>query len=235
MAIFDLNPRRRCALARLGEDRAPLLVVDDAFAEPEALVLHARSLRFQEVRGEGNHFPGVRAPLPGAYAEAMAGLLGSYDDIFGALAAKSAEVMLNHAQMVTTPPPALTLPQRLPHFDTFDPGQVAFLHYLTSEDFGGTDFYRHRSTGFERIMPERFRHYTATLAREIMQDGHPSPDYIRGSTERFVCTHSVEPRFNRVIAYFSNSLHSGHIRKGTELSADPARGRLMASVFVRFA
>lgn len=235
MADFALHPGRKATRLSLGEERAPLVTIDDAFADADTLLRAASSLCFEPVRGQGNHFPGVRAPLPRAYAEAMVRLIHQHAADFGVSAEGPYDVTLNHLQMVTTPRERLSLPQRLPHFDTFDPFQVACLHYLTPDDRGGTDFYRHRATGFERISPERFRPYTETLVQELRRHGHPVADYITGSNDQFEVIHRVAPAFNRVILYFSNSLHSGRIPQDAPLTDDPEDGRIMASVFVRFA
>lgn len=234
MSDFQLNNDRRETLVRLGAEGAPLLIIDDAFSRPEALVQMAASAPFRQVEGAGNHFPGVRAQLPESYPQSLLVLLEAYRDQFSIDAIENHHVTLNHLQMVTTAPEQLSLPQRFPHFDTFDDRQVAFLHYLTANDHGGTDFYRHRATGFERIRAERFRPYTSKLVEQVTSSGMPPSDYIRGSNEMFERIESVASRFNRLIVYFSNSLHSGMIRSDANLSADPAKGRLMATSFIHF-
>ncbi|MEM9839667.1 MAG: DUF6445 family protein [Pseudomonadota bacterium] len=234
MRDFSLNSERRVKRLAMGREGAPLIIIDDAFADPAGIAELAATAGFETVRGRGNHFPGVRSPLPDEYAEAMGTLIDDQHTSFGLAAGAAGEATLNHLQMVTTPRAELSLPQRLPHFDTFDPNQVACLHYLTEEDRGGTDFYRHRATGFERISPERFRPYTETLVAEVRRLGHPPADYITKETEQFERIERVDAVFNRVILYFSNSLHSGRIPDDAPLSADPQVGRLMASVFLRF-
>lgn len=233
MEKLALNPAAEVRLERLGREGAPLLVVDRALLDPEAVSGLARAASFREEVGPGNHFPGVRAALPAGYAETMIALLRPHLGAFGIDPSCQPAVALNCLQMVTRPPAGLSLPQRLPHFDSFDSSQVAVLHYLCPEEKGGTDFYRHRATGFERIDEARFRHYTAQLVNEV-RCGPAPQGYMHGSDARFECIRHVEAAHDRVIAYFSNSLHSGHIRPDAELSADPAHGRLMATVFLRF-
>ncbi|NRA31554.1 MAG: hypothetical protein HRU11_14995 [Parvularculaceae bacterium] len=234
MSDFQLNSDRQERLTILGHEGAPLLIVDHAFAEPEKLVDLAKSASFQRVEGNGNHFPGVRSELPDSYPAALLALLDAHKEQFSLADLQPHQVTLNHLQMVTTPPAQLSLPQRFPHFDTFDSRQIAFLHYLTEDDHGGTDFYRHRATGFERIHPDRFRPYTGKLVEQVTRAGMPPADYIRESNDMFEKIESVPSRFNRLIVYFSNSLHSGFIPKITDLSADPAKGRLMATSFIHF-
>ncbi|GGY45414.1 DUF6445 family protein [Parvularcula lutaonensis] len=230
---FALHPSLSISVQEIGVERAPLVVIDNAFETPEALVSLAHKAGFVRIEGSGNHFPGVRAPAPGAYAEAMQRLLEPHLPAFGLEPGAQPRVALNAIQMVTTAGKDLALPQKVPHFDTFETQQVALLQYLTEDDKGGTDFYRHRSTGFERISKERFRPYTHTLVQEIQKVGQPQ-GYMRGSDQFFERIAHVEPRFNRVIAYFSNSLHSGHIMGEGPFPDDPRLGRLMATVFLNY-
>ncbi|MEL6364435.1 MAG: DUF6445 family protein [Pseudomonadota bacterium] len=236
MTNYALNPARTERCERLGAEASPLLVVDDAFADPKALRAEARRAAWETVKGAGNHFPGVRAPAPAPYGDAVLSLLKAHlAPAFGLEDWGEPEVALRHFSIVATPPAALSLPQRIPHFDTPDPGQIAVLHYLAEGEFGGTSFYRHRATGFERIGPDRFHPYTSRLVAEVKREGPPSAAYIRGSTAMFEQIGGVDARPNRLVAYFSNALHSGDVPSDRPLSTDPDAGRLSISTFLRFA
>lgn len=220
-------------LERIGEEKLPLLIIDDAMAAPDELLAFASGATFTEEKGPGNHFPGVRAPLPESYARAVEALVAPHLDHFGLAGHGPGTIALNTLQMVTRPAAGLNLPQRLPHFDTFENHQLAALHYLGSAGHHGTDFYRHRSTGMERITPERFHPYTQQLVGEVKARGAPA-GYMQGSNEFFERTASVEARFNRIAVYFSNTLHSGRIVGTGPFPSAPEEGRLMASVFLRY-
>lgn len=221
------------SLLSIGAEETPLLIADGAFADPCRILRYAESTPFRRVEGAGNHFPGVRADLPESFAAAALSLLAPHLARFSLSGRDIPAVTLNCLQMVTTPPEDLVLPQRLPHFDTYDPSQIACLLFLSPSDMGGTDFYRHRASRFERIGPERFHPYTQGLIAEVRAGGRPT-GYFDGTDRRFEIIHSVEARFNRLIAYPSNLLHSGRIPTDASLSDDPRRGRLMASLFLRF-
>jgi hypothetical protein len=148
-----------------------------------------------------------------------------------------ADVVLARAEcnfsIVTLPPGDLAPSQRIPHIDTVDPLQFAFLHFLCDGRFGGTAFYRHRATGFETLTAERQRSYEQTRDRELESLGDET-GYIVGDTEHYEQTASVEARFDRMLVYRSRVLHSGRIDRGTTLSSDPRQGRLTANVFVNY-
>lgn len=230
---FALSTDPAVSLRAIGAEKAPLLTIDNGFEDAGRIAALARTLDFKPVEGRGNHFPGVRAPMPLAYAQAMTSLLRPSLSAFGIDPSTDPKVTLNTAQMVTAGAEELALPQKVPHFDTFDTRQIAMLHYLTDEDHGGTDFYRHCSTGFERISEERFRPYTQTLVQEIQRGPQPT-GYMRGSDERFELIAQADPAFGRIIAYFSNNLHSGHIASDGPFTEHPGEGRLMATVFLHF-
>ena len=120
----------------------------------------------------------------------------------------------------------------MPHFDATSAGQIAVLHYLCDASHGGTAFYRHRSTGFETITPERLQPYIATLSAELERTPPPQA-YVTGDTPLFEQIGAVEARFDRAVIYPSRLLHSGDIRPSS-LSLDPRRGRLTANSFLVF-
>ena len=103
------------------------------------------------------------------------------------------------------------------------------LHYLCEPMHGGTAFYRHRATGFETITRERLAAYMDSLQRELETNG-PPPQYLTGSDSRFEQIEAVEARFNRVLLYRSQVLHSGSVNAAA-LSDDPRHGRLTANAF----
>jgi hypothetical protein len=135
--------------------------------------------------------------------------------------------------IVTTAPEALKSTQRVPHVDTFDPLQFAFLHYLCDTRFGGTAFYRQRSTGFETVTPERASKYAG--ARDAaLADAPDASDYIRSNTVDYEQTAAFGARFDRLLIYRSRILHSGHIPPDMPRIADPRAGRLTANIFVAY-
>lgn len=180
---------------------------------------------------DGPHYPGVRSRAPASYgrmlAQALAGPLG---ELFGWADARFA-VIASDFSLVTTRPEALTPIQRIPHFDGTDEGVVAVLHYLT--DSGGTAFFRHRVTGYERITEGRAERYDEVMRADMRTHGMPDAAYVDGDTPVFAETARFEARFGRLLAYPGNALHSGRIPPGGALTDDPARGRLTVNTFLR--
>ena len=230
---FSLNGRLGASLEHVGEEREPVLVLEDVLARPQALIDYAaREVRFAPVWGPQGGYPGVRAPAPLNYVEMLVRSLSpAIEKAFGLDRVRLANAECNFS-LVTLPPDRLVPLQRIPHADTADPLQFALLHYLCDTHFGGTAFYRHRATGFETLTPERVAVYEQARSREVA-DG-TDPEYITGDHPHYLQTAAFEARPNRVIVYRSRTLHSGQIRDPARLSDDPRRGRLTANIFVNY-
>lgn len=222
------------AVLRVGQEAEPVLVVDDAAADPGALIdCAARDTTFAAPAAARNFYPGLLAPAPLAYVESLARAL----DPHIRQAFDLGDVVLGGAvcnfSIVTLAPNRLNLAQRLPHVDTVDPLQFAILHYLFASDLGGTAFYRHRTTGFETLSPERVEAYQTALDAEIA-GREPDPAYVIGDTPFHARTAGVDARFNRALVYRSRLLHSGQIAADAPLSPDPRHGRLTANIFLTY-
>ncbi|NJC34141.1 hypothetical protein GGR88_001615 [Sphingomonas jejuensis] len=215
---------------RLGREGEQLLKIERLLSDPSPLIRAAAVARYTPAYGPAGGYPGIRAPAPPAYVRAVAlALFPLIRDVFalGDVRLGRAEATLS---LVTLPPDTLVPAQRVPHVDTHHPLQFAILHYLCGEEFGGTAFFRHRATGFETLAPDRQDLFDTAQADE--QRGHPPEGYRVGSDRWFEEIGRVDAAFNRVAVYRSRLLHSGVIASPERLSADPARGRLTANIFL---
>lgn len=207
-----------------------MLATDAALERPDDLVALAADAAFSPAYSSAGGYPGLRAALPEAYIRAMVeALAGPLSDVFalGRIRPVKAEGAFS---IVTLPVAALAAPQRAPHVDSVDPLQFAILHYLCDERFGGTSFYRHRATGFETLDQSRLPTYRTSRSAE-----GEAPGYVGDGAPWFERTTTVAAGFNRLVAYRSCVLHSGHVPSPELLSPDPRTGRLTANVFVTFA
>ncbi|MBU1346440.1 MAG: hypothetical protein KKA16_05740 [Alphaproteobacteria bacterium] len=232
--IPPVDLAERAQLERLGNEGEPLLTVDDALPDPAALVeIAAGDATFSQATAGENFYPGRLAPAPLEY---VGGLARALDPLirkgFGLEDVALGRATCNFS-LATLAPGELNLAQRIPHVDTVDPLQFAILHYLCDPRLGGTAFYRHRTTGFETLTPDRLEAYQSALDAELEREP-PPPAFIDGDTPQFVRTRLVQAAFNRVIVYRSRVLHSGHIPDPASLSADPRRGRLTANIFLTY-
>ena len=230
---FVLSGQPALSVRHIGSEREPLLQIDDLLADPLALVDYAATEgRFEPAHGPEGGYPGIRSAAPLDYVEAVVRAVDPYlREAFGLSGVRLGNAECN-LSLVTLPAETLVAAQREPHVDTSDSLQFAFLHYLCGETFGGTAFYRHRSTGFETLTADRMDRYAAARAGERQEE--TAGGYIGGDTAAFVQTGAVEAQFNRLVVYRSRLLHSGQIAERVRLSADPRRGRLTANIFLTY-
>lgn len=231
---FALNGSARVSHEPIGREREPLLILDGVMRRPDALVDYAaREVSFGPASTESGGFPGLRAPAPLNYVETLVRSLAPIvARTFGLSNVKLARAEFNFS-LVTLPPDELKPLQRVPHADTTDPLQFAFLHYLCDPRFGGTAFYRHRATGFETLRPERLAAFEALRDGELAETA-AEPGYIIGDTRHYERIAAADARFDRVIVYRSRTLHSGLIPPCIALPTDPRAGRLTANIFVNY-
>jgi len=219
---------------RIGDEATPLLIIDDLVSDPDWLIQAAEQGSAFEA-DPANFYPGIRKPTPTLYQQALqTALLPLLKNVFQQPQASSLQLLLSAFSLSTTAPSKLRPIQMLPHIDATSPQQLAMVHYLCEPAQGGTAFYRHRHTGFERITAARLAGYSTILKAEAQAAQlHQHPQYIRGDTELFSQIFAIEAKPNRAIIYPGNLLHSGDIRPETGLSAAPRQGRLTISSFLQ--
>jgi hypothetical protein len=233
--MLDLNGRLRlhgqCTVStvRVGTEQQAVIVVDNFLSSPEALTDCAAESSFDSVSDA--FYPGCRAAIPPIYCFALRAFLGNViAEVFG-LAAGTVTGELSHFSLVTTPPQTLKPVQRMPHYDTTNPKQLAVLHYLCEPKHGGTSFYRHRRTRFEFVDEARVQTYAGAVASELPSLSATAAKYICGDDARFERTYSFPAAFNRVLIYQSINLHSADIGSAFVFESNPRAGRLTANSF----
>ncbi|BDX04991.1 DUF6445 family protein [Planctobacterium marinum] len=207
---------------------APLLVIDDCLSSPESLVNAACQATFE--RDSGDFYPGVRAPLPQQYIDAMSTTLSEKLRAILGLTHSDAKCVFSAFSVANQAEKSLKPIQCIPHFDDTCANKFAVVHYLFQQDHGGTGFFQHRKTGYCSISAQNQNHYMKTLGTQATTQGLPALQYIQGSTDLFQEYHRVAARFNRAIVYPCNLLHSGIINPDFALSSLPEQGRLTANL-----
>ncbi|AWW74174.1 hypothetical protein CD351_07000 [Erythrobacter sp. KY5] len=221
-------PEARVTVETIGEEREPLVIIDNFTGQPERL----RDLGYRsQYYPAGVDYPGRRAPADPSYLDIRRDLMMQVmTRVFGL--SRSIQCEVAAFSIVSLAPHDLNARQSIPHHDHSDPGRVALMHYLDAPESGGTAFYRHRRTGFERITPEREAAYAAALEEDDREFGPVEPGYPAGDSERFEQIGAVEAQVDRVALYRGRCLHSGIIPNPDALSDDPRKGRLTVNMFL---
>lgn len=225
--MSNIEHRNGYSVHFIGQEAEPLVVIDDFFEHPDALVGEASRSRFTT---PPPGYPGVRANAPSAYLMTRAELLRDIlTDVFGYT--RDAKLIECSFSLVTTPPDQLYAAQRIPHHDSTDPNLIAVLHYLSGPEKGGTSHYRHVSTGYETIRQDRLDAHLKTVEAEEQEDGAPTNAYFDGTNPRFERIAQTEARFNRVVMYRGVLLHSGDIPEDFTFAPNATDGRLTVNSF----
>jgi hypothetical protein len=211
----------------VGNERAPVIVIEDAWPSAHALVDLAAQRRDYDARSL--YYPGVRSAAPPEYAKAI---VANLTDLIRSTFALSDELIITDStfSLLVTPPEKLVPFQRVPHFDSVDQNRIALLHYLC--DLGGTSFYRHRSTGLEIITAGIQEQYIRTVNAEVKAKGMPPAQYVDGDTELFERIAKYDAAFNRALVYRGSMLHSVNVSPGFVPDANPRTGRLTLNTFL---
>jgi len=229
--LFAFNPDASVSSARVGQCPIVVTVADNVLLHPQRVAEFAPGHSFAE--DKGNLYPGVRARVPVAFSPPLrewltralhrAGMLEeschiSDDASFFSIVNKS---------------PANLLPlQRIPHYDSTDPGVFAAVLYLFDRAGCGTSFYRHRATGYEKINGDNEGNYQTALNRNMKTLGPPARQYMNGSNDVFERLHSVDSVFNRMVIYSGNVLHAADIDGSLVSGNDGSQWRLTISSLI---
>lgn len=229
MYRFEVHPQMRVATGTIGSEQQPVILVENFLNNPEIFVQQiTQHCQFSQAPG---YYPGIRCSSPDAYMQLMRDALGHFICATFQLDPGNISHTQSFLSMVATPPAKLTPVQCIPHFDGTNPEDIAFLHYLCDEKYGGTSFYRHKSTGFEYVNQARFERYVQTVNQETATM-ELKANYMSDNNKLFERINSVEACFNRLIIYRGTSLHSGDIEQDYDFDTNPSTGRLTVTSFL---
>lgn len=225
----SLHPQFRYHIDHIGNEKTPVLVVDNFIDGAEALLGFA--VKFGEFRDGTDFYPGIQSKVPEFYSLALQTYLGKIIcDTFNLNPSQ-----ISHSQsmysMVLTPPVRLAPPQARPHTDTNKKNKFACVHYLCTPEKGGTSLYRHKATGFESLSEARMDEYAKHLEEET-KDISWQKKYINGSNQYYEEIGRYEANFNRLIMYPGDALHSASIPENFQFFPNPKIGRLTLNSFI---
>ncbi|MFM2057764.1 MAG: hypothetical protein RLY71_2149 [Pseudomonadota bacterium] len=227
------NPQPHVETVAIGNSGAVCLVIDDALLDPQSVIDLAVEFQGSFAPPERAAYPGVLLPLP----RELEAQLGEFFRTHARtrLGARRTVDTLGRYALVTTPPAHLLPCQWLPHRDRagLDPASqciIASVLYLFSDaKLGGTAFFEPRVDGpaMEGLVQDSLTlDHDAMHARHGLVAAYPTQDnhYVR-------CVARIPARFNRMIFYDGNLLHTSDQADIPAHAHDPRRGRLTVNGF----
>lgn len=226
---LEAHPDIKVAVGKIGAEKQPIILVENFLNNPKNFVrTYACANNYANSE---DYYPGIRILSPNTYMQLMRDVLGQFICQTFELKPENISHSTSYLSIVSTPANELHPIQCLPHFDGTNPEDIAFLHYLCDDDYGGTSFYRHNETGYEFVDQARFQKYIETANRETSKKD-VEKKYMSGSNKLFTRVDSIEARFNRLIIYRGTSLHSGDIGEDYNFDTNPLTGRLTVTSFL---
>jgi hypothetical protein len=208
--MFAFNPNANVSSVRVGKFPITVTVADDVLLRPQQLAKFGLGLKF--VEDDSNLYPGVRARVPAEFSRPFHAWLTRTLHRAGVLEENCHISDDASFFSIVNKSPANLLPlQRIPHYDSTDPRVFAAVIYLFDRASSGTSFYRHRTTGYEKMGADNADNYKIALNRNMKNLGSPAREYTNGSNALFERTHSVDSAFNRIVIYSGNVLHAADI------------------------
>ena len=233
-ALALIRPNLSPTIFNVGNEFTPVIMQDDFLLDTKNLIDIAVNFTTFFVERK-KAYPGLRADLPPFYLKGVLARTESLmRDVYGVSREYKITGCYGTYSLVSTPEKELNILQRIPHSDSAKSNFFAILLYLNPGTYGGTSFYRHNPTGFERISEERYPYYIEAAKQYMNEKGVPAAEYYRATDGHFNVIGSVEYKPNRLIIYPGNLLHSGIIDPERDVDADPQTGRLTANIFVEF-
>jgi hypothetical protein len=230
-SMFAFNPDASGRSVRVGKCPIVVTVADNVLLRPQQLAEFGHGLTFAE--DDTNLYPGVRARVPAEFSQPLHEWLTRTLQRTGVLEEgcrinddASFFSIVNRSRADLLPL------QRIPHYDSADPTVFAAVIYLFDRANSGTSFYRHRSTGYEKIGDDNAGNYKIALNRNMKVFGPPAREYTNGSNALFERTHSVDSVFNRIVIYSGNVLHAADIDGSLVGGSDNSPWRLTISSLI---
>src|ERR1700730_14209244 len=189
--MFAFNPNATVSSSRVGKCPIAVTVADNVLLRPQQLAEFGLGLKFAE--DGGNLYPGVRARVPAEFSRPFHAWLNR--TLHGTGVLEESSYIYEDASFfsIVNKSRANLLPlQRIPHYDSTDPGVFAAVIYLFERANSGTSFYRHRDTGYEKINADNEANYRTALNHNMKKLGPPAREYMNGSNELFERIHSVD-------------------------------------------
>ncbi|WGP00134.1 DUF6445 family protein [Saccharophagus degradans] len=226
------SPSPHIEVIEYGNEKNRILIIDNAFAHCDQLRNAGLSKYF--VGDDTNFYPGIRAPAPEDYKKQLNALLHQpIIDTFNLSSATELELGVSAYSLPAQPQETLRPIQCIPHIDAPDANQFAVVHYIATQSFGGTGFYRHIESGLESINPTNVKQYFAEVKQQAIQEGKKLIRYMNGSNTLFERIASIEFKFNRLVVYRGNCLHAGNLDARRDINANPEMGRLTLNSLIK--
>ncbi len=227
---LTLNPALHIQSIDIPDTQEQVFIIDDFLLDPEPVLHFAKKYAyFNPVGADGTFYPGIRDHMPAPYTRVLAQLLNRdlYPFTCGYGPQRVTKSMLS---LITLGQSQLHDVQKMPHIDSSNHRAFASVHYLSSQPRGGTAIYKFKPTGTVQINQSN-QDIVLSMIEQVKAHSHEHSGYINGDTSLFEKVVDIPERFNRLVIYKSNLLHSARLTHEQSISSSVEHGRLTVSSF----
>jgi hypothetical protein len=232
MKDITINPNYKLQKFQIPGTSSYLIIIDEFLLDTQPIINFANNIAyFNPMFADKTLFPGMRDKMPMPYTR----LLKSFfeESILPKIKGDAEYQSHFHGSLlslVNCDPVDLRANQKMPHVDSCNSSDFAFVHYFSAKELGGTSFYRYKP---QKII--QFTQDEKDILVEMLNDVISTPEehstYITGSTSVFDEVFSVEAKVNRLVIYPANVLHSANLISPRSYCGDIKEGRLSISSF----
>ncbi|MGO2370753.1 MAG: DUF6445 family protein [Pseudoalteromonas prydzensis] len=207
-------------------------IIDDFLLDTASVMNFAYNIAyFNPMFSDNSFYPGIRDHMPQPYQR----LLHTFfqNEILPRIRNKNYSESILHKSLlslVSCKPENLIVDQKVPHIDSCDERDYAFVHYLSGEELGGTSIYKYLPQNLVEFKEEH-KPVLNEIISNVKSTPHEHTGYITGSTSLFEQVFKIEAKFNRLVIYQGNLLHSANINSEEKCLANPKIGRLSIASF----
>ncbi|MEM5552689.1 DUF6445 family protein [Pseudoalteromonas neustonica] len=178
-----------------------------------------------------NYYPGIWSRVTPQYFAFIESILPKIASHFNLGDSRIESLNSNYA-IAQTPIEKLSKLQKIPHYDGIKNNQLAIVHYLCGEEFGGTGLFSHKKTNIERVNSKTEKNFIQTAKEEAFQSNLRG--YIDKDNEYYELIAYCKAKPSRLFIYPGNVLHSAIIPPQCKLDNEIAKGRLTITSFISF-
>ncbi|MBU2869219.1 hypothetical protein KO502_00765 [Colwellia sp. E2M01] len=232
MKYIKVNPNYKMQKIPLPGTDLHIILIDEFLFNTDPITHFAHNIAyFNPVYFDNTQFPGMRDKMPMPYTR----LLKSFFESvllpeFRPLSSNQTHFHSSLLSLVSCLPSTLTVNQKMPHVDSCDNNDYAFVHYLSSQELGGTSFYRYKPKNLTEFHQEH-KSVLPEMITEVANHPNEHSGYITSSTNLFEQILTVEAKVNRLVIYPANVLHSANLISQNSYCGDINLGRLSISSF----
>ncbi len=209
-----------------------VLVIDEFLFNTDAVTHFAHNIAyFNPMFADNTLFPGMRDKMPMPYTQLLKRFFEAF--ILPKTRPESHYQSNFHSSLlslVTCQPSSLEINQKMPHVDSCNANDYAFVHYLSSPELGGTSFYSYKPKKLVQFQQEH-KSVLPEMVAKVTDSQGDHDGYITESTSLFEKVLTIDAKFNRLVIYPANVLHSANLASPNSYCGDLSQGRLSISSF----